>query len=117
VNNIIAFDSSSTAGGVAVSATTPASQIVFECNDVWGNAPANYAGTLTDQTGINGNISHDPLFCGIPGSGNYYLQDSSPCAKSHVPGHCVGFRMGYYPEKCTVGVKRDSWGSIKSLLK
>ena len=117
MNNIVAFDSSSAAGSAAVYATIPASQIVFECNNVWGNAPANYAGTLSDQTGINGNISQDPLFCGIPGSGNYYLQESSPCAESNVPGHCVGFRMGCYPVKCTVGTEKGSWGKIKSLFK
>jgi hypothetical protein len=114
-NNIIAFDSSGASGGTAVSSTTPASHIVFECNDVWGNFPQNYFGTLADQTGINGNISQDPLFCGISGSGNYYLQESSPCAESHVPAHCVGFRMGYHPVKCTVGVKQGTWGKIKSL--
>jgi len=117
MNNIIAFDSSSAAGGSAVSSTTPASQIIFECNNVWGNYPANYFGALTDQTGINGNISQDPLFCGISGSGNYYLQESSPCAESHVPAHCVGFRMGRYPVKCTVGTEQESWGKIKTLFK
>jgi len=116
MNNIIAFDSSSVSGGVGVSATTPAIQIVFECNDVWGNAPANYAGTLTDQTGINGNISQDPLFCGISGSGNYYLRGSSPCAESNVPQHCAGVRMGYYPVKCTVGTENESWGKLKALF-
>lgn len=116
-SNIIAFDSSSVAGGSAVSSTTPANQIVFECNNVWGNYPANYFGTLTDQTGINGNISQDPLFCGISGSGNYYLQENSPCAESHVPAHCAGFRMGYYPVKCAVGVQPGSWGKIKTLFK
>jgi len=117
MNNIIAFDSSSTTGGPAVWASTPANQIVFECNNVWGNYPANYFGTLTDQTGINGNISQDPLFCGISGSGNYYLQESSPCAESHVPAHCAGFRMGRYPVKCTVGIEQESWGKIKTLFK
>jgi hypothetical protein len=31
------------------------------CNDVFGQED-NYAGDLEDQTGINGNISCDPMF-------------------------------------------------------
>lgn len=117
MNNIIAYDSSSSTGeGAAIAATTPANQIVFECNDVWGNYPQNYGGTLADQTGINGNISEDPLFCGVMGSGNYYLQQASPCAESHVPAHCVGFRMGYYPVKCTVAIEHESWGEDQDLV-
>jgi hypothetical protein len=117
MNNIIAFDSSSTTGGPAVWASAPASQIVFECNDVWANYPQNYGGTLADLTGVNGNISEDPLFCGVSGTGNYYLQEASPCAESHVPAHCAGLRMGCYPVKCTVGVEHESWGKIKALFK
>jgi parallel beta-helix repeat protein len=97
-----------------VKASTPAENIVFECNDVWNNATANYSGTLPDQTGINGNISEDPLFCGIPGSGNFYLQSNSPCAEENAPAFCSGQYMGCFPVLCTVGTKEESWGSIKS---
>ncbi|MEQ1787137.1 MAG: choice-of-anchor Q domain-containing protein, partial [Acidimicrobiales bacterium] len=45
-------------------------------NLVWGNA-TNYAGTLPDQTGTNGNISNAPLFLD-PAGGNYGLQATSP---------------------------------------
>ncbi len=34
------------------------------CSDFFANPDGNYGGTLADQTGLNGNISADPLFCG-----------------------------------------------------
>ncbi len=88
----------------------------ISCNDVWNNAGGDYNGALSDQAGIGGNISADPLFCGVGGSGNFYLQSSSPCAQQNVPSVCSGERMGCYPIKCAVGVKDQSWGSIKSLF-
>jgi hypothetical protein len=99
-----------------VHAYSPPENIIFECNDVWNNPSGNYSGTLSDQTGINGNISVDPLFCGVAGSANFYLQSSSPCASQNVPGGCSGQGMGCYPATCTVAVKQQSWGSIKSLF-
>jgi hypothetical protein len=55
------------------------------CNDVFGQED-NYAGDLEDQTGINGNISCDPMFCDPtprhPYFGNYYLKDIPCCAVS-----------------------------------
>jgi len=53
----------------------------FSCNDVWNNAE-NYAGP--DLTGIDGNISVDPLFCDAAGR-DLHLHQSSPCA---APGAC-----------------------------
>jgi hypothetical protein len=88
----------------------------ISCNDVWNNAGGNYNGTLSDQTGTNGNISVDPLFCGVAGSGNFYLQSSSPCAEQNVPSACSGQGMGCYPATCTVATAKQSWGSIKSLF-
>lgn len=52
------------------------------CNDVFGQEN-NYAGDLEDRTGINGNISCDPMFCNVgpsyPYHRNYYLADTSCC--------------------------------------
>jgi hypothetical protein len=115
-NNIIAHNSSN-AVGPAIFATTPMAQIAFECNDVWDNAPTNYGGTFADQTGINGNISQDPLFCGVVASGNYYLQAGSPCAGANVPANCAGIGMGCYPVNCTVSIESNSWGGIKAYFK
>jgi hypothetical protein len=115
-NNIIANNLSYWSGGAAVASGTPEDQIAFECNDLWNNPPANYGGTMSDQTGINGNISLDPHFCGISGSNNYYLQSGSPCAEANVPAFCSGIRMGKYEVDCSVGVQEETWGSIKALF-
>ncbi len=55
---------------------------VIEYNDVFnaGSGP-RYGGICTDQTGLNGNISADPLFVD-PATGNYHLRASSPAVDS-----------------------------------
>ena len=55
-------------------------------NDVFGQ-DENYAG-IPDQTGINGNISADPLFAG-PSVGNYHLTPGSPCINAGDPADSV----------------------------
>jgi hypothetical protein len=114
VNNIIVHNTAASYG--AIYGDAPAG-IMFSCNDVWGNLPSDYDQPLSDQTGLNGNISEDPLFCGVAGSGNYYLRTSSPCAAANVPAACSGGGMGCYQVKCDVGVHKESWGSMKSLYK
>ncbi len=91
--------------------------LIFECNNVWSDTvPGSlYYGLLTDQTGINGNISTDPLFCGERGSGNFYLRSDSPCAEEHVPEWCSGIRMGRYPVNCVTATDNSTWGGIKKL--
>lgn len=56
-NNII----SSNSAGYGIY-TLPNSMPVIRYNDVWDNEFNNYGGELSDQTGINGNISADPNF-------------------------------------------------------
>jgi len=114
INNIIVGNTATSYG--AIYGDAPAG-ITLSCNDVWDNQPSNYDTPLTDQTGLNGNISLDPLFCGEAGSRNYYLQANSPCAAANVPVSCAGAGMGCYSVKCAVGVKKKSWGTIKSLFK
>lgn len=111
-NNIIVKNN-----GCGISSSVAPSNITVECNDVWNNSSGNYSGTLTDLTGINGNISVDPLFCGILHSYNFYLQEGSPCAESNVPEHCNGVRIGAYPANCAVDVQSESWGELKSKFK
>ncbi len=50
----------------------------LSCCDVFGNEGGNYLGNLPDQTGLNGNISDDPLFCDPPGM-TFTLDANSPC--------------------------------------
>jgi parallel beta-helix repeat protein len=51
--------------------------------DVYGNEGGNYIG-LPDQTGVNGNISVDPIFCD-QWNGNFTLHIESPCLPGHHP--------------------------------
>jgi hypothetical protein len=72
----------------------------------------------SDQTGVNGNISVDPEFCGIDDSGNYYLQSDSPCAPgNHPAGYDCGV-IGALPVNCgTDPAKQHTWGSLKEMYK
>ena len=81
-NNLVAFNTGGTnyANGVAVVSVPPS----FLCNDVFGNAGADYSG-MTDPTGTGGNISADPLFCDA-GGGDYRIGAGSPCAPANSGG-------------------------------
>ena len=114
-HNIIVYNKSPQGGGVASS--TPDTNITFSCNDVWSNAAQNYYDQISDRTGIDGNISLNPMFCGEYATGNYYLQLGSPCAEHNVPDCCDGHRIGYYSVNCETGTERSSWGNIKKNLR
>jgi hypothetical protein len=60
------------------------SEILY--NDVHGSEQ-NYL-IIPDQTGINGNISADPLFAD-PSSGDYHLSPTSPCIDAGDPADSV----------------------------
>jgi hypothetical protein len=109
LNNII-IDNAVGVGGYGVHLTT-------ECNDVFGNGD-NYQ--MSDRTGLYGNISMDPQFCGVDpvASGNFYIQSDSPCAPgNHPEGYACGL-IGKFPVGCgTISTKERSWGEIKSLFK
>lgn len=51
-------------------------------NDVWDNPKGNYNSIIGEQTGINGNISQDPLFAG---TANYHILPESPCVNAGDP--------------------------------
>ncbi len=57
---------------------------LVQCCDVYDNEADNYGGYLTDQTGISGNISADPIFCD-PGGKVYSIHAESPCAPGNHP--------------------------------
>jgi len=83
------------------------------CCDVYGNAGDDYGGFLTDQTGINGNISEDPQLCWMEVA-DYQLFDTSPC----LPGanDCVVL-MGALGQGCDSPVDERSWGTIKAMYR
>jgi hypothetical protein len=75
--------SSATAGGGIYVETTAVGATVA-CSDVFGNAGGEYAGSISDQTGLNGNFSLDPLFCDVA-IDDYELHILSPCMPGNHP--------------------------------
>ena len=68
-------------GGIFVDTQDTITKTAF--NDVWNNADGDYY-TETNRTGINGNISLNPLFVD-GGNNDYHLQDISPCINAGDP--------------------------------
>ncbi len=89
---------------------------LIECNDVF-QVTYPYTG-CGEQTGLKGNISVDPEFCGIDDSGNYFLQSDSPCAPGNHPGGYPCGLIGAFGENCgIVQTESRSWGAVKNLYK
>lgn len=94
--------------------------IYFLCNNVFDNNINYYLEYLSNPTGVNGNISCPPQFCGVnpQESENFYLQSDSPCAPgNHPDGYPCGV-IGKYPVNCgTNALETRSWGNIKKKFK
>jgi hypothetical protein len=89
----------------------------FECNNLY-DVQLPWTGDCPNLTGINGNISLDPQFCGISDSGNYLLQADSPCAPgNHPEGNDCG-QIGARGVGCgNTPVSTATWGSLKALFR
>lgn len=99
----------STAGGAFACAGNPAAFVA--CNDVY----ANVGGDLICAGNSGNNFSADPLFCGNPGSGNFYLHQTSPCTATFSP--CLA-PVGAMGIQCTVtATDVVTWGHVKSLYR
>ncbi|MEZ4386692.1 MAG: S8 family serine peptidase [Candidatus Krumholzibacteriia bacterium] len=86
-NTISAFNTGgATANGINVAGGSAA----LSCNDIFGNAGANYGG-VTDPTGTAGNVSLDPLFCDAAG-GDYRVSADGPCAPAQSGCGLIGAR-------------------------
>ncbi|MCK4538919.1 MAG: hypothetical protein KAV42_09010 [Candidatus Krumholzibacteria bacterium] len=98
------FDlSASTTGGVG-------------CSNFYGNNSGDALPVeLTDN---DRNIFVDPLFCGSPGSHNYFLRSDSPCFPANRPDGLWCSVIGAWPIDCgDTATEKESWGSIKNLNK
>ncbi len=96
----------------------PACSLVIQCNDIFDADVARYDGSCPDLTGLDGNISLDPEFCGLYDSGYYYLQEDSPCASGNHPDMESCGLIGAFDVKCgLVSVEDTSFGRIKALFK
>ena len=63
-----------------------------------------------------GNFALDPEYCGVDGSGNYFLQADSPCAPGNTPTPKACGQIGAYPVNCaTTATQEKTWGAVKSL--
>ncbi len=89
INNIIC--NAKSGGGIFLDEDWDNSSFAF--NNVWGNQPGNYIDSQTseddpgydgsaDRTGLNGNISTDPLF-----ADNYHISADSPCCDAGDPDY------------------------------
>jgi hypothetical protein len=99
--------------GSGVACYVPADAMTLVCCDVWGNAEGDYGANMTDQTGVSGNISGDPLFCNVPVS-DYTIDAASPCAPAN---NTCGVYMGSSIVNCDSPVESSSWGAVKALFR
>jgi hypothetical protein len=96
---------------------------VENCNVYWNDResdnPLDYGGNITDQTGINGNISEEPFYCDFFGNLGYIY---NVCAASPIipPQSTVG-TIGAFElpgcQDCESPVSERSWGAIKALYR
>jgi hypothetical protein len=88
-NNIVCNSTDGFGIYYGMSPKEPNPLLLISYNDVWGNADGEYGGSCPDQTGFNGNISADPLFCNLQ-NGNYLLNNTSPCVGAGEGGINIG---------------------------
>jgi hypothetical protein len=74
------------------------------CCDLFGNSGGDWVSCITDQYGIKGNISANPLFCDADND-DFALQSTSPCAPgNHPDGYECGL-IGALPVGCEAGFR------------
>ncbi len=88
----------------------------LSCCDVYQNEDGDWIGCIAEQSGVDGNMSADPLFCGSSSpEKRYALRDDSPCAPESNPD-CGG--IGALGVGCYVtAVETTSWGRLKALFR
>jgi hypothetical protein len=97
-------------GGGAIGCTGAMTGTTMSCNDLYANVGGDAV-----CFGTTGNFSADPLYCGIPGSGNFFLQQTSPCAAPASP--CAAL-VGALGVQCQVTATQPvTWGSVKNMYR
>jgi len=114
---IAAFHSRTVIGNVIATSSTTGhgvfggvSGIDVTCCDVWNNAGGDYGGVLPDQTGLNGNIAVDPMFCD-PANSDLRLSPDSPCIDTSGCG-----RIGALGPGCGTCEQIEPWSISSSAL-
>jgi len=111
-NTIIAFGIS----GPGVRCDWPTAVATLACCDIYGNTGGDWVGCIAGQSGLDGNLARDPLFCDIA-EGDYTLCANSPCLPdSNDCGSLIGAHGQGCPD-CGSPVSRLSWGSIKAIFR
>ncbi|MBN1884346.1 MAG: T9SS type A sorting domain-containing protein [Candidatus Krumholzibacteriota bacterium] len=98
-NCLLAYDHDGP--GVHVDETSTAS---FSCSDIYGNAGGDWTGSIAGQLGVSGNISENPLLCGLS-TGDLTVGDSSPCLPA---GNSCGVQIGAHGEGCSITGVEDA---------
>ena len=97
--------------GGAVECMSAGSVPAFACCDIHGNAAGDWTGCIADQSGQNGNISADPLFCNAV-TADFTIRNTSTCAAANNPGCGLIGRSGV---GCTdTPTVRMTWGKLKA---
>jgi hypothetical protein len=100
----------STAGG-AYFCSGAGNGTVVACNDAY----ANVGGDTICKGDAGQNFSLDPLFCGVPGSDNFFLQQTSPCSSAFSP---CATGVGVFGVLCQVTATEPiTWGKVKSMYR
>ncbi len=68
-----------------------------------------------DQTGTNGNISADPLFCDVAAH-DLRVDAASPNLPGN-PANTCGTLIGCFGQGCDSPVEARSWGRIKAIYR
>ena len=70
------------------------------CTNIFGNEGGDWVGALSQDEGMDGNISAAPQFCGPADPNNpYTLNDTSPCSAEANPGCGL---MGAFDVNCSI---------------
>ncbi len=85
----------------------------FACTDIFGNVEGDWTGILALLLGTDGNISEDPQYCGMLGTGNLKLQSDSP----GLPGNNdCGQQLGAFGQGCgNSAALSTSWSRLKTI--
>lgn len=104
INNIVIGNSGQTA--VFCGSFNDTNPPIFKSNDIFSSLGTAYGGICTDQTGVNGNISADPLFID-PNYDKYKVQSTSPTIDMGNNTDCptIDFRGIPRPQtNCDLGI-------------
>jgi parallel beta-helix repeat protein len=97
--------------GAAITCAGAMTGTTMACNDVYGNT----GGDAICIGDAGNNISTDPLYCGIAGSGNFTLQETSPCVAIYSP--CLASVGAFGPQCQVTATEAVTWGKVKSMYR